>query len=132
MAIVGAPLPPEQIPTDVARTFDRQNKSTAGWARIAGQQRPAPPNVIAEWTAIHAAAVTAWKALAPWKRIRWSICAWRQGNPSAPPAGYIGWSGFSLYWQCWRTQNPPPGHQPISPCARRRTDPGASYWDFTP
>jgi hypothetical protein len=79
-----------------------------------------------------AACALSWNALRAWKRTRWTICAYRNGVPANAPDGVQNFAGFSLYLRCWIDQNIVSPHEPISPCARRVTDPGASPFDFTP
>lgn len=66
-------------------------------------------------------AATGWKMLTSWKKIRWQLCALAHGM-----------TGPSIYRREWERQNIEPGKQPISPCARRLTDPNASPHDYTP
>jgi len=77
-------------------------------------------------------AAVAWLGLKYWKRIRWTVCAKSQWLLYHPPAPANSYSGFHLFCTCWRDQMVKPGALPISPCARRRTDPNASPFDFTP
>lgn len=88
-------------------------------ARTAGQQR---------MTQIHAA----WTQLSTWKKIRWTLCALRHMAPipTGPTAKY--YNGYALYASMSHSQNVIVPKEPISPCARRLTDPGASPHDYTP
>ena len=62
-----------------------------------------------------------WLYMPIWKKQRWRECA-RTRNLS----------GRALYLQCAYQQNTPPEKRPVSPCARRVTDPMASPFDWTP
>ena len=132
MAIVGAPLPPEQWPPGAAAAINRWQQHGATVARQAGQQPPATPEMLAAWAEITRAIAAEWAALDHWKRWRWSLCAWKHRDHAATPDPQDGDSGFRLYLACYLDQAIVAPHQPISPCARRVWDPGANYWDFTP
>lgn len=94
--------------------------------------RPMTPEQLAAYLATLEAARASWLGLSVWKRARWTICAYRHGIPANDPAGVPGWGGLTLYQRCWFEQHVESPHQPMSPCARRATDPGASAWDYTP
>lgn len=79
-----------------------------------------------------AGCVQAWRKLPPWKKTRWTKCAYRNGIPIDPPTGVKWFGGFTLYTREWLKQGITPGSQPISPCSRRMTNPAASPFDWTP
>jgi len=132
MARVGAPLPSEQWPPGAAAMLDRMTLSGSPSARLAGQQTPASAAELAQWAVRTRAAATAWHALKPWKRWRWSLCAWRHRHHDNPIAPHDGDSGFRLYLECYLAQRVTAPKQPVSPCARRTWDQNASPWDYTP
>lgn len=74
----------------------------------------------------------AWRDLQVWKKTRWSLCAMTHPAPRAPGPNEKYQNGWSLYYQCFMRQHTIIPHEPISPCSRRMTDPGASPWDYTP
>lgn len=132
MARVSASVDPSQIPPGAAALIDRIPTQAGTNARLAGQQRPASPATLDQWAAATRAAALAWDNLGWWKRFRWSLCAWRHADPTQPPAPAPGDSGWRLYLACYLGQGVIAPRQPISPCARRIWDSGASAWDYTP
>lgn len=72
-----------------------------------------------------------WSKMAPWKQVRWMKCEQKTIGKAAG-------NGFSLFLYCWQVQRitskmaAGTTPYPISPCARRKTDPNASPWDYTP
>lgn len=107
----------------------------AGDARTAARQHPAPPEFLDSeaWQPIDQwLCAEAWKAMAKYKKIRWWLCHIRHGNPANALDRERQGSGYALFVREWRTQHPRTSLLPISPCARRRTDPDASFWDYTP
>lgn len=74
----------------------------------------------------------AWDALAPWKKARWWLCNLRHGDPAQEVDSSRRGSPFALFSRCWWEQGSRAHRLPVSPCARRMTDPDASPWDFTP
>lgn len=107
----------------------------AGNARTAAKQHPAPPELIdsESWHPIdQAMCVEAWRRMAKYKKLRWWLCHIRHGDPQRALDRERQGSGFALFVREWRTQHPRTSLLPVSPCARRRTDPNASFWDYTP
>lgn len=107
----------------------------AGTARTAARQHDAPPELLdaESWQPIDRwMCAEAWKAMAPYKKIRWWLCHIRHGDPARAEDRERQGSGFALFVREWRTQHPRTSLLPISPCSRRRTDPNASFWDYTP
>lgn len=107
----------------------------AGDARTAARQHPAPPEFLDSeaWQPIDQwLCAEAWKAMAKYKKIRWWLCHIRHGDPATALDRERKGSGYALFVREWRTQHPRTSLLPISPCARRRTDPDASFWDYTP
>lgn len=132
MARIGAPVDPSLIPPEAAALIDRIGTAGGAIARHPANRVPWSAEQAQAFALDTQAAAAAWRVLHPWKRYRWALCAWRHGQPGTPDRDRARWSGFALYLQCWHAQHPADGHQPISPCSRRMTDTGASFWDFTP
>lgn len=77
-----------------------------------------------KWTAHiakHRQYSTAYNTLRLWKQVRWNLCGLARGI-----------TGRNLYLRSAFEQNTAVGYHPISPCARRVIDPGASPFDWTP
>jgi len=107
----------------------------SGTARTAARQHDAPPELLdaESWHPIDRwMCAEAWKAMAAYKKIRWWLCHIRHGDPARELDRKRQGSGFALFVREWRTQHPRTSLLPISPCSRRRTDPNASFWDYTP
>lgn len=90
------------------------------------------PEYLAEQSQLYQDAIAAWGRLHTWKRVRWSLCAISKWGEPDTLMGANGYSGFSLYVQCWLEQKPLSDKQPISPCSARATDPDANPWNYQP
>lgn len=107
----------------------------SGTARTAARQHDTPAELLdaESWQPIDRwMCAEAWKAMAPYKKIRWWLCHIRHGDPARELDRERQGSGFALFVREWRTQHPRTSLLPVSPCSRRRTDPNASFWDYTP
>lgn len=107
----------------------------SGTTRTAARQHEAPPELLdaESWHPIDRwMCAEAWKAMAPYKKIRWWLCHIRHGDPARELDRERQGSGFALFVREWRTQHPRTSLLPVSPCSRRRTDQNASFWDYTP
>lgn len=132
MAKVGAPIDPGPLADLVKKTITRRG---ADGAATAGKFCPPSQgfrDVSFAGSATSAEIKAAWLKLGHWKRWRWQLCAFRHGDPAKPIDRINGWPGFALFSKCWREQTDRDCYLPISPCSRRKTDPTANPWDYTP
>lgn len=132
MAIRINPLPQSKIPANFKATVRAYLLNGVNVARLAVDT----PQFTAEWIAEQIVnynnAVAAWARLHTWKKTRWSLCAIKTWGSLATLKGKTGYSGYTLYIQCWLEQAPPATGQPISPCSDRVTNPLASPWNYQP
>lgn len=101
-------------------------------ARMATTLPPMTPELMAVFRQLYKNADDSWKGLKTWKKARWTLCAIATWGDITNKKGKSGYSGYSLYIQCWLEQQPQPGKQPISPCSQRVTNPDASPWNYQP
>jgi hypothetical protein len=132
MAKVGAPVSPGDIPADISKAISFYSALGVDYARLLF----IPPNPDSpaqlEHQARIAAAIEGWRTLRKWKQNRWTICAYRTFGSITTYDSIKGKSGLTMYITAWMQQATQIGHQPVSPCSRRVTDPGASPFDYTP
>ena len=132
MAKITDPIPEQDLPFEIQGIIKRANCRGQDYAAIYADMPTPPPEWIAEQAELYANAKAAWDRIAPWKKIRWSLCAIAKWGDAVTVSGATGYSGFTLYVKCWLEQKPEPDKQPLSPCSARATDPGANPWNYQP
>lgn len=132
MAKITNPIPQNELPYEIQGIIKRSICRGVEYAALFADMPTPPPEWIAEQIALYEQAKAAWARIAPWKKIRWSLCAISTWGDAITVEGATGYSGYTLYLKCWLEQKPDPDKQPISPCSARVTDPDASPWDYQP
>lgn len=132
MTKVGAPLPRGDLASALVPYL---HERTAGGIRTISSSAPntakRPGFGALSWAKL-LPYFEQWYYLTAWKKLRWRVCALRHGRHADPVAFAQGKTGLNLFLNCAITQDTTPPALPISPCARRTWDAGASSWDYTP